>query len=38
MRLIYNPRHNVVYIPVREPSGPVETVCVSGELNVALAP
>jgi uncharacterized protein YuzE len=38
MRLIYDPRHNVVYISVREPLGPVETVCVNGELNVALAP
>jgi len=38
MRLTYDPRHGVAYIRLREPSGPVETVCVSEELNVDLAP
>jgi uncharacterized protein YuzE len=37
-RLTYDPRHSVAYIRLREPSGPVETVCVSDELNVDLAP
>ena len=38
MRLTYDPRHNVDYIRLREPSGPVGTTCVSDELNVDLAP
>jgi uncharacterized protein YuzE len=38
MKLTYDPRHSVAYIRLREPSGPVETVCVSDELNVDLAP
>jgi uncharacterized protein YuzE len=38
MRLTYDPRLGVGYIRLREPSGPVETVCVSDELNVDLAP
>ena len=38
MRLTYDPRHSVAYIRLREPSGPVETVCVSDELNIDLAP
>jgi len=38
MRLTYDPRRDVAYIRLREPAGPVETVCVSDELNVDLAP
>jgi uncharacterized protein YuzE len=34
MRLTYDPRLGVGYIRLREPTGPVETVCVSDELNV----
>jgi uncharacterized protein YuzE len=38
MKLTYDPRHDVAYIRLREPTGPVETICVSDELNVDLAP
>jgi uncharacterized protein YuzE len=38
MRLTYDPRHNVAYIRLREKSGEVETICVSDELNIDLAP
>jgi uncharacterized protein YuzE len=38
MKLTYDPRHNVAYIRLREKSGQVETICVSDELNVDLAP
>jgi uncharacterized protein YuzE len=34
MRFTYDPRHGVACIRLREPSGPVETICVSDELNV----
>jgi uncharacterized protein YuzE len=38
MRLTYDPQLGVGYIHLREPSGPVETICVSDELNVDMAP
>jgi len=38
MKLIYDPRHNVAYIRLREKSGQVETICISDELNIDLAP
>ena len=38
MKLTYDPRHNVGYIRLREKSGEVETIRVSDELNVDLAP
>jgi uncharacterized protein YuzE len=38
MKLTYDPRLNVAYIRLREKSGQVETICVSEELNVDLAP
>ncbi len=38
MKLTYDPRHNVAYIRLREKSGEVETICVSDELNIDLAP
>jgi uncharacterized protein YuzE len=38
MKLTYDPRYNVAYIRLREPGGQVETIRVSDELNVDLAP
>jgi uncharacterized protein YuzE len=38
MKLTYDPRHNIAYIRLREQSGQVETIRVSDELNVDLAP
>jgi uncharacterized protein YuzE len=38
MKLTYDPRLNVAYIRLREKSEQVETICVSAELNVDLAP
>ena len=38
MKLTYDPRHNVAYIRLREKCGQVETICVSDELNIDLAP
>ena len=38
MRLTYDPRHNVAYIRLREKAGQVETICVSDELNIDMAP
>ena len=38
MKLSYDPRHNVAYIQLREGREQVETIRVSGELNVDLAP
>lgn len=38
MKLTYDPHHNIAYIRLREKSGQVETICVSDELNVDLAP
>ena len=38
MKLTYDPRHNVAYIRLREQSGQVETIRVSDELNINLAP
>ena len=38
MRLTYDARHNVAYIRLHEKTGEVETVRVSDELNVDLAP
>lgn len=38
MRLTYDPRRNVAYIRLHEKAGQVETVRVSDELNVDLAP
>jgi uncharacterized protein YuzE len=38
MKLTYDPRQNVAYIRLREKSGQVETICVSDELNIDLAP
>lgn len=38
MRLTYDPRHNVAYIRLRERRAEVETIRVSDELNIDLAP
>jgi uncharacterized protein YuzE len=38
MKLSYDPRHNVAYIRLREKGAEVETIRVSDELNVDLAP
>jgi uncharacterized protein YuzE len=38
MKLTYDPRYNVAYIRLREQGGQVETIRVSDELNVDLAP
>ena len=38
MKLTYDPRQNIAYIRLREKAGEVETVRVSGELNVDIAP
>jgi uncharacterized protein YuzE len=38
MKLTYDPRSNVAYIRLREKSAEVETIRVSDELNIDLAP
>ena len=38
MRLTYDPKHNIAYLRLREKKVPVETIRVSDELNVDLAP
>jgi len=38
MRLNYDPRYNIAYISLREKHDKVETIQISDELNVDLAP
>lgn len=38
MKLSYDPRHNIAYIRLRERGGEVETLRISDELNVDIAP
>lgn len=38
MKLSYDPRHNIAYLRLREKTTQVETIRVSDELNVDLAP
>ncbi len=38
MQLTYDPRHNVAYLRLHEKTAEVETVRISDELNVDLAP
>lgn len=38
MRFSYDPRYNIAYLRFRKKSSDVETICVSDELNVDLAP
>ena len=38
MRLTYDPRYNVAYLSLRDKTEQVETIHISDELNVDLAP
>ncbi len=38
MKLSYDPRHNIAYLRFREESAQVETIRVSDEVNVDIAP
>jgi uncharacterized protein YuzE len=38
MRLTYDPRYNIAYVRLHERSAEVETIRVSDELNVDMAP
>jgi len=38
VKLTYDPRYNVAYIRLKEKTGEVETVHISEELNIDLAP
>jgi uncharacterized protein YuzE len=38
MKLTYDPRHNIAYLRLREKTEQVETIRVSDELNVDIAP
>lgn len=38
MKLTYDPQHNVAYLRLQEKTAEVETIRVSDELNVDLAP
>lgn len=38
MKLTYDPRYNIAYIRLREKAAQVETIHVSDEMNVDLAP
>lgn len=38
MKLSYDPEHNIAYIRLRERRGEIETVRISDELNVDMAP
>ena len=38
MKLTYDPRYNVAYISLRKKAEPVETIRISDELNIDLAP
>ena len=38
MKLTYDPRHNVAYISLRDKPAQVDTIRVSAELNVDIAP
>ena len=38
MKLTYDPRHNIAYLRLREKAEDVETIRVSDEVNVDLAP
>ena len=38
MRLTYDPRYNIAYLALQEKTAEVETIRVSDELNVDLAP
>jgi len=38
MKLTYDPKHNIAYLRLHEKKAPVDTIRVSDELNVDLAP
>jgi uncharacterized protein YuzE len=38
VKLTYDPRYNIAYICLKEKSSQVETICVSEEMNVDIAP
>lgn len=38
MKLSYDPKHNIAYIRLRERQGEVETLRISDELNIDMAP
>lgn len=38
MRLTYDPKQNIAYLRFREQSAPVETVRLSSEMNIDIAP
>ena len=38
MKLTYDPRHNIAYLQLHEKTAEVETIHVSDELNVDMAP
>ena len=38
MKLTYDPEHNIAYISLREKTAQVETIHISDELNIDLAP
>ncbi len=38
MRLSYDPRHNIAYLRLREKTAEVETIRVSDEVNIDIAP
>ncbi len=38
MKLSYDPRHNIAYLRLREKTAAVETIRVSDEVNIDLAP
>jgi uncharacterized protein YuzE len=38
MKLTYDPAHNIAYLRLHEKKGPVDTIRVSDELNVDMAP
>jgi Uncharacterized conserved small protein len=38
MQLTYDPKHNIAYIRLREKTAEVETIHISDELNIDLAP
>ncbi len=38
MKLSYDPKHNIAYIRLRERQGEIETLRISDELNVDMAP
>ncbi|NJL50464.1 MAG: DUF2283 domain-containing protein [Blastochloris sp.] len=38
MRLTYDPKHNIAYLRLRPEGGEVETLRISDEMNIDLAP